>query len=204
VSPRTSSISTCRHPHPYLEHAPNANQIVRSVRLSADSYRLCPRPRSPSEPLTEACFQRTPLAFVGNTTDLVGPAGEVFRTIAASRTTVGTTPAGSEWTRNPVPDQHDLGVPPNFPPPVAGLSGHCCDQGCADGCGSAFGGTWNILDRVRVPRGLAPGDYVLSWRWDAEELPQVQGPPSLPPRSCAAVRTAVCVSLPVLYGCGLG
>lgn len=39
------------------------------------SFRLCPR--SPSAPLTEECFQRNPLAFVGNTTDIVGPHGEV-------------------------------------------------------------------------------------------------------------------------------
>ena len=29
------------------------------------------------------------------------------------------------------------------------------------------------MDRVRVPSKLLPGNYVLSWRWDAEELPQV-------------------------------
>ena len=78
------------------------------------------------------------------------------------------------------------------------------DRGCADGCGSAFGGTWNILDRVRVPRGLAPGDYVLSWRWDAEELPQVQGPP--PPSLFLLVPLCVCVSrcftVAVSYRCG--
>ena len=79
------------------------------------SYRLCPRS---SEPLTEACFQRTPLAFVGNTTDIVGSSGEVLHTIPAARTTAGTTPPGSEWTRNPIPDQHDATSPPNFPPPV--------------------------------------------------------------------------------------
>jgi hypothetical protein len=62
-------------------------------------YRLCPA----GEALTEACFQRTPLAFVGNTSDIVGPHGETLYTIPATRTAVGTTPAGSQWTRNPVP-----------------------------------------------------------------------------------------------------
>ena len=56
---------------------------------------------------------------------------------------------------------------------------HCCDAGCPDGCGDRP--TWNIRDRVRVPPHLAPGDYVLSWRWDVEELPQVWS-------NCADVR----------------
>jgi hypothetical protein len=30
-----------------------------------------------------------------------------------------------------------------------------------------------IVDRVHVPTGLAPGAYVLGWRWDAEESNQV-------------------------------
>eukprot|EP00966_Prymnesium_polylepis_P326944 7382820-Prymnesium_polylepis.2 len=31
----------------------------------------------------------------------------------------------------------------------------------------AFG----IVDKVRVPESLAPGDYVLSFRWDCEQVP---------------------------------
>ena len=132
------------------------------------SYRLCPA----GEALTEACFQRTPLAFVGNTSDIVGPRGETLYTIPAARTAVGTTPAGSQWTRNPVPDAQGPGSP-NFPPPVPGLAGHCCDAGCPDGCGDKAFGVWSLMDRVRVPSHLPPGAYVLSWRWDCEELPQV-------------------------------
>jgi len=60
------------------------------------SFRLCPKT---SAGLTEECFQRTPLAFAGNSTVIVGWHGEVLYTIPASRTTVGTTPAGSMWTR---------------------------------------------------------------------------------------------------------
>ena len=36
-----------------------------------------------------------------------------------------------------------------------------------------FGTIWSIMDRVQVPSNLPPGDYVLGWRWDTEELPQV-------------------------------
>ena len=38
-----------------------------------------------------------------------------------------------------------------------------------------------IEDEVRVPAGLAAGDYVLSFRWDCEQTPQVWS-------SCADVR----------------
>ena len=148
------------------------------------SYRLCKAPTGNSsqltDELTEECFQRTVLRFEGNTSTIVGPRGETFFTIPASRF---ITPDGAEWTRNPVPDTTGADADanddaPNFPPPVPGLAGHCCDEGCPDGCGDGFGRhgfgrIWNIMDQVRVPRRLSPGDYVLSWRWDAEELPQV-------------------------------
>ena len=134
------------------------------------SYRLC---KSDSTVFNELCFQQTVLQFVGNTSNIVGARGETLYTIRASRF---RTPAGAEWTRNPIPDTGaGAGSAPNFPPPVPGLAGHCCDEGCPGGCGDSFndGRAWNIMDRVRVPSKLLPGNYVLSWRWDAEELPQV-------------------------------
>lgn len=62
------------------------------------SYRLCPA----GEPLTEACFQQTPLDF-----DLAGQ-GIVFAngTVAAIKGTfinTGTTPPGSMWSMIPIP-----------------------------------------------------------------------------------------------------
>jgi hypothetical protein len=33
--------------------------------------------------------------------------------------------------------------------------------------------SFNIVDRVQIPADLAPGGYVLSFRWDAEQTPQV-------------------------------
>ena len=30
-----------------------------------------------------------------------------------------------------------------------------------------------IVDRLRVPADLAPGKYVLQWRWDCEETAQI-------------------------------
>ena len=37
-------------------------------------------------------------------------------------------------------------------------------------------GDWTgglIVDEVIVPAGLAPGEYVVGWRWDCEESTQV-------------------------------
>jgi hypothetical protein len=31
----------------------------------------------------------------------------------------------------------------------------------------------NIVDRVRIPADLAPGPYLLSWRWDSEQTNQI-------------------------------
>ena len=30
-----------------------------------------------------------------------------------------------------------------------------------------------IVDKLKVPPNLAPGEYVLGWRWDCEESTQV-------------------------------
>ena len=40
---------------------------------------------------------------------------------------------------------------------------------------------WSFRDLVRVPSNLSPGDYVLSFRWDAKGTPQIWG-------NCANVR----------------
>merc|ERR1719162_2803870 len=43
---------------------------------------------------------------------------------------------------------------------------------------------FGIVDLVHIPEDLEPGDYVLSFRWDCEQLPQVWG-------NCADVTIAV-------------
>ena len=30
-----------------------------------------------------------------------------------------------------------------------------------------------IVDKVHVPKDLPPGDYVVQWRWDCEQTPQI-------------------------------
>jgi len=68
------------------------------------SFRLCPKPKSGYMDLTEECFQRTPLRFVGDTQWLQYGRDESNRTaIPAVRIDQGTHPPGSEWTRNPIP-----------------------------------------------------------------------------------------------------
>ena len=38
-----------------------------------------------------------------------------------------------------------------------------------------------IVDSVRVPAGLAPGQYVLGWRWDCEQTSQSKRTAPPPP-----------------------
>ena len=101
--------------------------------------------------VTEECFQEGHLKFDGPDTWLLllskTRAVEVLATIkqTARRTTEGTTPQGSEWATFVVPNDEE------FLP--------------EDG--------WGIKDLVQVPESLEPGRYVLSFRWDTQNTPQV-------------------------------
>lgn len=106
----------------------------------------------------------------------------------------------AEWARNPMPGcalcdpgakcmQGDLNFddmnycsqscsgmnlthcPPGlvqFPEPLNGISGFDM-LGATGWAGFPF----SIVDFVSVPHTLAPGSYLLSWRWDCEQSPQV-------------------------------
>lgn len=129
--------------------------------------------------MTEECFQQTPLEFVGNTSWIQYTNDTSSRkAFTAVRTNEGTTPGGSQWTRNPVPacEGADGGVyeesfydpsqhqcTPQFEPSVEGVLGH---------------GIHNflkivIVDLVQMPADLPAGKYVLSHRWDCEQTMQV-------------------------------
>ena len=112
-------------------------------------YRLCPS----GDALTEACFQANPLSFASNTTTVVKTNGDTL-TINATRTTAGTHPAGSQWSKNPIPSDASY-----FPAPFSGGSGSHWD--------------FSLVDEVVVPEDLAAGNYTLSWRWDCELTSQV-------------------------------
>jgi hypothetical protein len=63
------------------------------------SYRLCPL----GEELTEACFQKYPLDFVGQSTFRWGGKGGRELRYNATTVSTGTSPAGSMWRKNPIP-----------------------------------------------------------------------------------------------------
>ena len=49
-------------------------------------------------------------------------------------------------------------------------------------CAGNWPTTVTILDTVRVPATVPPGEYVLGWRWDGEASAQIwQAPPRSPP-----------------------
>jgi len=145
------------------------------------SYRLCKVPAEGHSGLTEDCFQQTPLRFSSDRQWVQYGEDESTRAeFPASRTDVGTTPPGSQWTRNPIPAclSPDGGYFENstecthgtqFEPPLPGLSGYG-ELVSAPGVPTFL---FSIGDYLEVPEHLEPGDYVLSFRWDCEQTSQV-------------------------------
>merc|ERR1711963_1135441 len=77
-------------------------------------------------------------------------------------------------------DTYQEGFPP--PPELPTWFGSGPSNACAaapDGspdevkkeCPAFF--DFQIVDKVAVPSDIAPGDYLLSWRWDCEQTPQI-------------------------------
>jgi len=145
------------------------------------SYRLCKMPKEGRMDLTEECFQKTSLNFVGDMQWVQYGTNSANRTeFKANRTSEGTFPQGSQWTKNPIPACYPFGgwqdrtrtcpMGTMFTPPAPGLKGF--GESIAD-----FGATtdfkWSIVDKIQVPLDLIPGEYVLSHRWDCEQTPQV-------------------------------
>merc|ERR1712224_547847 len=124
------------------------------------SWRLCPKSAS----VTEACFQEHILDFANATQTLRFTDGHDV-VIPARHTQDG------KWARNPVPaaleeenGAHDLQSPLaagafQFPMPVAGLIPSQWD--------------FSVVESVIIPETIAPGEYLLSWRWDCELSRQV-------------------------------
>ena len=156
-------------------------------------FRLC----KSDEPLTEACFQRTPVPFAGPTQKLVwaDPAKHPV-TFNGTFVSEGTVPAGSTWALNPIPARclsGDCHEGKKCAPLPAGQSGTPCDDTpepafappcdetnapglCSGNQGprqTADGTTVAVVDTLRVPAGIAPGKYVLGWRWDCEATAQI-------------------------------
>merc|ERR1712232_163597 len=114
-----------------------------------------------SQPLTEECFQRTPLPFVGAMQQLQ-LANKTVVDIPATHVSNGTLPAGSVWAMNPVPACDDMSggfqergcSRPQFPPPPG------CDKTCWGYVSNPTVGRALplIIDKVQVPVHLEPGD----------------------------------------------
>lgn len=184
------------------------------------SYRLCRRSDDGSK-ATEECFQKTHLKFVGDESWIQFGEDELNRTaIPAVRTSVGTNPAGSQWTKNPIAacgGADGGGIPtkilhrtpckdPQFEPvlqdvikphpkfaPHPGLygfgMGHCTSINNIQPNGTFTPGdfacteeehafwfarfNFNVIDKVQIPADLLPGNYLLSFRWDSEQTPQI-------------------------------
>jgi len=145
------------------------------------SYRLCKVPEEGVTGITEECFQRTPLRFAGEEQWVQYGEDASSRTyFVANRTDVGTTPAGSQWSKNPIPAcgspdggwfDSAPGCPggTQFEPPAAGLAGYG-ELVAAPGDPTLL---FSIGDNLQIPDDLEPGAYVLSWRWDCEQTTQI-------------------------------
>jgi hypothetical protein len=147
------------------------------------SYRLARKPASGNySELTEESFQA--MDFVGDTSFVQYTNGSGRFEIDAARTSNGTHPPGSMWTRNPIPnmghgaDPYPKGKHPGtqFPLPTlrgqpsdapTRLSGYTPLPGAADPSTPSFNpsfGDWILMDKMQVPK-LPAGEYVLSFRW---------------------------------------
>jgi hypothetical protein len=151
------------------------------------AVRLCPIHAEASED----CFQRHHLPFHGDSSWIKLGGSDHRVQIKANRTTTGTHPSGSQWTKVPIPSCSGPGgggqgcdatcAEPQFPSPVPGLWGNGPSNGCS-GCDPKAAPhsqpicvkemAYEIIDQVKVP-DLQPGRYVLSFRWDCEQTPQI-------------------------------
>merc|ERR1712166_43878 len=155
-------------------------------------YRLCPT----SEPLTEECFQKTPLPFDITKQVLILHNGSRYP-IKGTWVSEGTSPNGSTWAMNPIPRINPPGspstwgepswdtgckqisdadcrqIPPPCPDPIweklAPASRAADTQGLCSGNWVAG----QIADSATIPSTLPAGDYVVGWRYDCEETDQV-------------------------------
>eukprot|EP01062_Namystynia_karyoxenos_P029311 TRINITY_DN2204_c0_g1_i1.p2 TRINITY_DN2204_c0_g1~~TRINITY_DN2204_c0_g1_i1.p2 ORF type:complete len:478 (+),score=132.39 TRINITY_DN2204_c0_g1_i1:90-1436(+) len=151
-------------------------------------YRLCPA----GEKLTEECFRKHPLEFAdpGQQWLQFGAGMDTANrsSITAQRVSTGTVPAGSTWTKNPIPacmipvagGAFNLPcISAQFTPPLGlkGFGGGACGSGlpltkCTPDRFLEQSFDFGIVDKVKVPQ-LPEGDYVLGFRWDSEQTPQV-------------------------------
>ena len=165
-------------------YGPGGRQALTPTNSTA--YRLCriPPKRSSAEALTEECFQAGHLEFAGD--QQCALQGRRLDSLACFQRVTYTDADGKQWARNPVPacagfgggyansDPHcgNQGGMTQFPPPLPGLHGFG-GWGLQSEAGPHPGFGFSIVDTLRLPADLEPGQYALSWRWDAEQTNQV-------------------------------
>jgi len=156
-------------------------------------YRLC---KADSE-LTEECFQQNPLEFVGDVQWIQHGSGmDTTQREEIPAVRVGedkVVPVNSIWTKNPVPPCntpvsggaiHTPCLGPTFKSDIKGgvgeaygFGGGMCQSGekgsaCTPEEFKKQNFDFGIVDKVRVPQ-LPEGEYVVSFRWESEQTPQV-------------------------------
>lgn len=157
-------------------------------------YSLCPK----SQPLTEACFQNTSLIFADSRHIIRYLTNDTEISIPATDVNVGTFPVGSTWRLNPIPGcacDWGRGCQVEGNDTLRKAYSKCTDCDFSE-CGAQvplqfplpfpFGygqqiwnrkrpavdaDDWVIVDHLVVP--ATPGEYVLRFRWDTEQNPQV-------------------------------
>lgn len=110
--------------------------------LAADAYRLCKADAN----VTEQCFQAGHLEFAGQSQWIAYPNGTRSE-MPLRMTTIGTTPKGSQWARDPVPQCYECdayttcGAPlPPEPNPVPPTPSSVKPPPTKDGCAKALDG----------------------------------------------------------------
>lgn len=143
------------------------------------SYRLCPA----DSVLDEECFNKHPLAMVGQSALRWGGVGGRVLPFDAVTVTEGTK-AGVMWRRNPVPrawktKDGKWGEGSNQNQTGMGFEPVCDDQGMdQNGTEQSCTGEWGpynmeIVDKILIPDDLPVGEWVLNWRMDQEESNQI-------------------------------
>jgi len=150
-------------------------QSIRANHGGGYQYRLCPADAE----LTEACFQKTPMPFGGDSSLMLSNGTMVD--VTSTFVSVGTTPAGSTWQMLPIPDTHIV-HPPRVSTEAWGFAPPCYEPRYPDEplgflqearCSGQWITNITIYDKLLVPEHLPPGEYVLGLRWDCETSAQV-------------------------------
>jgi len=158
-------------------------------------FRLCPA----NEPLTEECFQKTPLKFASEKSVLRFADPSKDKVIDAITVQHG---GGIGWRLVPKPkttfencdyNATKEGHHCKWKCPGCGAPTYAADESCPDICAKHWPGTQDdrpivqpypdqtgapitefaTEDSIVVPSDITAGDYVLGWRWDCEHSSQI-------------------------------